>query len=294
MTASVEDVLAHFRIGADRLLGRGGQSQVFWLDDARVLRVPHGEIPHPAQLARTRTINTFLANARSADLPFALPLQLSHGELGGRPWTIEQRIPGRSLDQVLASLPAGPDRTTALQSYASAVAHLRDVPLPPGRGYGGFWDVQPTWADALVARVKSSVALGGPQLAVDVPNVAAVAARWGEDIRTLPVGPPAFVHGDYFPGNVMVGDDLQVTGVIDIGELSLFGDPRLDVAGALGFLSIRDHEPDDQRIVAEVLRPEPLPTRLYLRFYALLFCFTEVISPASYAWCVNILQEPWP
>lgn len=51
------------------------------------------------------------------------------------------------------------------------------------------------------------------------------------------------VHGDFFPGNVLVSADLnQVYGVIDFGSFTLIGDYLLDIAGAFGFY--RMYEPN--------------------------------------------------
>ncbi len=51
-------------------------------------------------------------------------------------------------------------------------------------------------------------------------------------------GEPQLVHVDYFPGNVMaerIGDTgrFRISGVFDFAAHSLFGDPLLDVVGAI-------------------------------------------------------------
>jgi aminoglycoside phosphotransferase (APT) family kinase protein len=70
---------------------------------------------------------------------------------------------------------------------------------------------------------------------------------------TLPTHPPkALVHGDYFPGNVLVGPDLKVTAVLDFGLYTVVGDPVLDLAVAYQTLElIAETTAQDARFVRD-------------------------------------------
>jgi aminoglycoside phosphotransferase (APT) family kinase protein len=46
------------------------------------------------------------------------------------------------------------------------------------------------------------------------------------------------VHGDYFPGDVIVDESAAVDGVVDFASLTVAGDPAMDIVGALVFLDI--------------------------------------------------------
>ena len=50
--------------------------------------------------------------------------------------------------------------------------------------------------------------------------------------------PKRLVHGDYFPGNVLIGDDLRVSGLVDFSVWTAVGDPLYDVVGAAIFLEM--------------------------------------------------------
>ena len=53
------------------------------------------------------------------------------------------------------------------------------------------------------------------------------------------------VHGDYFPGNVLIGDDLAMSGLVDFSVWTVVGDPALDIAGAALFLEMVAEATDD-------------------------------------------------
>lgn len=59
------------------------------------------------------------------------------------------------------------------------------------------------------------------------------------DAQREPTGAVTLVHGDWFPGNVLVGEDLQVTAAIDLGWLTVVGDASHDVRSAVAFFEVR-------------------------------------------------------
>ncbi|MCW2916398.1 MAG: aminoglycoside phosphotransferase family protein [Actinomycetia bacterium] len=40
------------------------------------------------------------------------------------------------------------------------------------------------------------------------------------------------IHGDLYPGNILMRDRAAVSGVIDFGTFTMIGDPLYDVAAA--------------------------------------------------------------
>src|SRR5207249_7652414 len=95
----------------------------------------------------------------------------------------------------------------------------------------------PTWSEYLLARTRRSLEQS-PWLRSDVPQVDALVERLTGRIEAVKPRRKALVHGDYFPGNVLMSDDLTVAGVIDFGPLTVIGDPYLDLASAVMFLEV--------------------------------------------------------
>ena len=227
-------VLQRFGVGPAALIAVGGESFVYGLDAARVLRV----LRQPQDPATLRRKQAFLASL-DGRLPFATPVIEVIDPEGG--WTVERRIPGESLLTRLRRL-AGRERAPALASYAEAVDAIATVTFP-ARPYGQILAepavTAPTWHDYLEAGLDGFIALNGATIAAlhgDVEALRARALRLLPGVAVRPV--KALVHGDYFPGNVMMDDALAVTGLIDFSAWTTVGDPVYDAVGAVLFLEM--------------------------------------------------------
>ena len=265
------------------LLGEGGESRVYAWDDDHVLRVAKGAWTPGDRRAVSDVID------RSA-VPFAVPREVARGP----GWTIEERVPGRSLDWWMGFLD-GVDRRRALEAYARAALEVVDLAAE----FDFFGEVCgtvrcATWPDFLRTKASAVVELSGPWLRSDVPAFDAVFERFLTDCDLVSdVTTARLVHGDYFPGNVVTAEDLSLAGVIDFGVLTLAGDPRMDLAGALWFVDCVDtFRPGDDDVVMGVVSPH-VPAEvldLYRRYYALFFSFARE-DTRLYSWCVRHLAS---
>jgi putative membrane protein len=289
-------VLARFGVGPADLLGWGGESQVYALDASRVLRVywPGAQVVY---LDRRRAFYDLLALQR---LPFELPVVLESGSLGDRLYTVERRMPGRVLADVLPSL-RGADRERALASYLRAAELIGTVELAE-RPFGEILTAgellqRDSWPEYLWDRLQQSYRLSRPDLERDAPEIDAILANVRSELRALEgFAERRLVHGDYFPGNVYVDDDLEVSGVGDFGYSTVVGDPRLDLAGAVAFLEVVDgYQAEDSAYLAALLeerRGSGLARwlGLYRLYYSLYFSTCRLDDPPTYAWCVRNLR----
>jgi Ser/Thr protein kinase RdoA (MazF antagonist) len=285
-----------FDLSALERLGGGGESQVYALDAARVLRV-YKPGDGTSYLARR---HAFYALLRSLDPPFETPDIFEASVFDGRHHVVERRMRGRDFAAVLPNL-RGQEREQALASYLHIAGQIGSVALPD-RPFGELIRADDdtlqaeTWPKYLLARIDITLAVSYAALEADVLRLEAVLARLHDDIRTLTnVREPRLVHGDYFPGNVFI-DGLAICGVGDFGYTTLAGDPRMDLAGALGFLELVDsYQPEDTALLLQLLRergePELLPILdLYRRYYAVYFSGCKHDDPRTYAWCVRTLR----
>lgn len=248
-----DGVLARFGVREQDKLGEGGESEVFTLDAHQVLRVHKQEAA-----AYSRAIGELYAGLDRSRVPYALPEVLEVDGDGERSWSIERRQPGRSLDQVLPTLHRT-DRTRALRRYVDAAAAFPALGPPDGwsGGYGELFTKEQLrtdgWGALLRDRLTLQLERARPVLEPLVPDLDGVVARvLAEAQAAPPTGPPTLVHGDWCPGNVMVGDDLQ------------------------------GHRCPRPRLAHDRRRPEPLE--------ALRFAFVTE-DPVLHRWCVAVLRS---
>jgi putative membrane protein len=287
-------VLDRFGVTADALLGEGGQSSVYALDDRRVLKIHRATEPE-----HIATLGAFYAGLARDRVPFQLPRLLDWGVHAGRTFSIEERIDGVPLYTALRSL-TGEERRRALSSYVDAALLIREL-RPPDRTFGELLAdpavVRDSWADFLWARAEQSYAESWDDLSEDVSDLRAIIERFGRDLELVrDVSEAHLVHGDYFPGNVMVDGEQAVRAVIDFSSMTIAGDWRLDAAAALHYLEVvRGYREDDSRFVRELLtRRAPECSTvfdLYRTYCALYFSTTRRQSPRLYEWCVRSLNR---
>jgi aminoglycoside phosphotransferase (APT) family kinase protein len=289
-------ILAEFRVGPAQLIGEGGESLVYELGPAHVLRLPRaGHFPPGSRAA----LQAFL-RAIDGRFPFATP---SIEEIGpDDTWTVEARLPGHALSPFLKTA-HDDSRDRALRSYARAVEEIATVrldDLPYGHIVAHEPVTAPDWRLFLRESLDAFRSRNRVAIARDVGDPYALQDRAADLIMALPDLPTrSLVHGDYFPGNVLIGPDLEVSAVLDFGPYTVCGDPTLDLAVSYLTLELIDETTaDDARFVRELLverhGEEILPA---FRFYRAWLAFS-MADPANggapypklYAWSIAMLR----
>jgi hypothetical protein len=244
------DVLAAHGLGPDDKLGEGGESEVYALDPDHVLRLHRREAA-----AYTRAIGVLYDGLDRGAVPYALPEVLEVHQDGDVSWSVERRLPGRAMGELLPVL-RGEDRVRALTSYIDGAAAFGRLGVPLGwRGGHGelFTDEQlraDRWGDLLAERLRLQRDRARPVVAGEAPDFDRAAGHVIAEARTEPDCPPTLVHGDWFPGNVLLGDDLQVSASIDLGWLSVVGADDHDVRSAVVFHEVRPwRQPEDTSVL---------------------------------------------
>ena len=296
MKAQRARILADFRVKPDDLIGEGIESLVYALGPAHVLRLPKaGKFPAGSRAA----LQSLLATIEGR-LPFATPRIEEIGP--DERWTIEARLPGRPLSRFLKT--AHDDaRDRALRTYADAVEAIATIRLDAA-AYGHLVAPHPVTApdwrlflretlDRFRGRNRVTIAreIGDPYLLQDK------AADMIVGLAELPTR--SLVHGDYFPGNVLIGADLEVTAVLDFGPYTVCGDPLLDLAVASLSLELIDETTaHDARFVRDIMverhGEDILPA---FRFYRAWLAFS-MADPANaaapypklYGWSIMMLR----
>ncbi len=287
----VDAVTAAFGVTDADLLGSGWESTIYALGTTQILRIPRPEAGSEAQV---RAQAAFTANL--PPLPFAVPRVREIARIDGQLYVIEDRIAGQSMAALLPKL-SGDRRTAALRAYLAA-AEAMAVATAPGEAFGDLLLDQPRrcdhWSDYLTARVRN--AAEDDVLAAAIPDLAGIAQRFNARLEAIPDPPRCIVHGDIWPPNVMMNEDLQVTGLIDFSFTTRIGDHVMDLAGACHFLlatkssSQADHDYLKQLILAK--HGDEVIDRIGL--YAVWFGFDFAFNhddATVFAWCTNLIRD---
>ena len=273
---AVPQVLVAFGLEPGALIGSGGEATVYALDGERVLRV-HRPGPDRVTLERRRNLLDELA-PQARELPFAIPRVLELRSVHERWVTIEPRLPGRPMSELLAEVD-GSAREEVVLSYLQAGRSLSQLTLSrPFYGDLLADDTirEPTFRAYLERRARRSLdAAGGPLGSVDA----------GELAHGLPEAErPAFVYLDVHPSNVLV-QGVRVTAVVDFGGVAIVGDARLGAVVPATYLLDRDQGVAQAWLRAQGLSEMYGPAR---RWIAAFWSFAKD-DLELFEWCKNVL-----
>ena len=284
-------ILEKFNLTENDLLGSGGESWVYQLDDERILRIAKGGATDRWYFEASKKFYDSLPK-----LDFALPVIFAIEEHDGSIVSVENRIPGKPLSKLLPNLsPANKRKTFA--NYLAAVEKLKDITYPD-LPYGEILTEDPvtssTWSGFLSTLVQKAVAKH--DLRADVPKLDEVADETLAMISKLPNPTKSLVHGDYCPENMMVDSELNVTGIIDFSKQTVVGDSLMDVAGGLLFLEVTDgYTPDNSEILHDII-VEKYDASIdeVIQLYRLYYSFYwsgEKGDKNLYRWCIDNLNK---
>lgn len=197
-----------------RFLAKASWVSRAWIGDEYVVRLGDGRFP-----GAYRHDAAVVALLAGSGVPHAR--HLAHGDGPDGPWSVTERLPGRTLHETWPT--ADPStRRAIIESLGDALRALHRVAVPAG--------LMPPWlADALAGRPRQSyhppvvgAALQLVEEARRAPGhdarLLAEVAGWTEERLELFYGDePALVHGDLHGANVMVHKG-RVTGLVDFAE----------------------------------------------------------------------------
>jgi putative membrane protein len=288
-------LLHHFGISSAALLGKGSETQVYALDQARVLRI----YPPDASLAAVQARQQFYMQLAARRPPFVIPTVLDQGVIDECPYTIEQRMRGHDFAHVLPQL-TGRDRARALTSYLDLARQIGTIEFPEAPFgeliYPGTLQ-RDTWPRFLWDRAQRTLQCSRHDVEHDVPELDRLLDTFHARVLLMAtLQTKRLVHGDYFPGNVFIDDTLTVYGIGDFGCSTVIGDARMDIAGAIVFLEVVEgYQPADTQLLLSYLDQSRVRVRgeiieLYRIYYSLYFSHCKHDDPRTYAWCIRNLR----
>lgn len=253
--AQVLEVLSAAGVDRPILLGVGEEAWAFARSESEAIRIfPELSVEFVEELAE------MYGCLGKHQFSFECPRVYEVRTYNDVPYTIEKRLPGRPMPEVCRTLQGRP-RRQALQGYMAALAELGTLEVDGP--FGGLipssvWSTSDTWEQFLQHELAVSVQQVQSRFSQVVPDFGELVYRMKSSFSgVFRWDLTSLVHGDAYPGNILVDDAGQIVSVLDFGRHSLLGDPRLDVAIAIELTDVIDEfTQDDTEYLRELLDEE--------------------------------------
>ncbi|MCY3738393.1 MAG: aminoglycoside phosphotransferase family protein [Gemmatimonadaceae bacterium] len=254
---AVEGVLRREGLDDPIFLGAGEDAWAFALSDTEAIRI----FPHASKYFVSELVHLYdrlQGHSFSFQCPRIHEVRV-HEEIV---YTIETRLPGRPMEEYCREVD-GEARRRVLRNYLEALREVGEVEIVD-RDFGGLsisavWPTAGTWKEFLRRGLETSCMQIGSGLTKEVPDSRRIVSRLEVLIEErMDWDRKSLVHGDAYPGNVLVDEDGEVATILDFGRYSLVGDPRLDVAIAIELTEMAgDSTPGDTEYLRGLIEEDP-------------------------------------
>lgn len=227
-----ESVSLEYNVSPAALLSRGMEAEVYAYGPDAVLKLYAGT----ASLDELLVLQSFCDSLDRQLVPFALPRIHVVDQRDGFVITVERRLAGKRMSEALPSLTAAQLDAMMRRTLTAALAVSRieaptvfdryklfDADRISNRAGGDWHQFMVRYLEHKLAQVARYLSRDVPQFAARMQQLDAVLAQpYGGDYR--------LIHGDFFPGNLLVDENLQITALLDFGLLTMWGDYLFDIA----------------------------------------------------------------
>jgi len=289
------EILKQIEAQNARLLGEGIEAWVYELSDVHVVRIYKSTVV----LEHIQNLKQFYDSLDTSAVSFAIPQIDSINKYNDTVYTIERQLKGKSLREQLVSGNAESLLKKYLQVAEKKIALLHT----PYDYFGEVLSSQPlrssSWPDFLQAKTQRAFQTAAALFKTDVPGIEQILHFIAsESALVANVTHAKLVHGDFNASNVL-SDSGDITALTDFGDLTLAGDPRMDIAsGIIGFMEKEDGmRRSDGEFLLAYLRAKYGTTiqpviHLYRMYYAVCFAsYCKESDPRTYAWCLRTFAE---
>jgi len=158
------------------------------------------------------------------------------------------------------------------------------------------------WHQFLARYLRHKLAQVTPYLSHDVPQFALKVQHLYTILNQPYRGDYRLIHGDFFPGNLLINEDYHITALLDFGLLTMYGDYLFDMATGWVFFDMYDElkVQAGERYLAMLLDRlgENVRGRLYryVLIYSILSAntYSSDCTDRHYHWCVtNLSHQPY-
>lgn len=289
--STVRDILRYEGVDDPIFLGAGEDAYAFALSDSEAIRI------FPA--ASTNSVSELVylyERLQEHSFSFQYPRIYDVRTHKDIVYTIEAKLPGRPMGEICREVDANA-RRRILRNYLNAIRELASVEMND-RDFGGLipstvWLTAKTWEEFLHRQLETSLRNIGSWLSEEFPDLRHTVSRLEALIDgQISLERKSLVHGDGYPGNILIDDDGEVATILDFGRYSLVGDPRLDVAIAIELTEmVADFTPEDTAYLYGLIDDDPVAANAYRACTAILLAAIYRGDARIVRKCLGSLRE---
>jgi aminoglycoside phosphotransferase (APT) family kinase protein len=301
MDATRARILQKYDVSPQARLSSGMEAEVFAYGPGAVLKL----YPGTANLAQMRILQRFYDALDRDLLPYAVPRIHSVAQESPYLVTIEERLAGTRMSALLPAL--SPDQLDAMmERYLAAALAVSNIEAPPTFDryklldpHGISQRAQGDWHQFIAHYLALKLAQVAPHLDRDVSQLGSRLQQLYDLLDQPYTGDHRLIHGDFCPGNLLLGSQGKIAALLDFGLLTMYGDYLFDVATSWVFFDMYDElqAAARGRLLDIVLDRLGASVRGRLYRYVLIYSILSANTYAPdctdghYRWCVANLNN---
>ncbi|MDR7071627.1 aminoglycoside phosphotransferase family protein [Fictibacillus barbaricus] len=293
-------IFDQYHISESDFLGAGMEAEVYAYSNDKVMKLYN----HLSDAHKQKLLKSFYDSIKQNDLSYELPRIYEIFEEKDYLITIEKRMKGTDMQSLLSNMD-DLQLNKAMEMYLAANIELKGLTLnKPLEGYTLFGDFgiplteSNNWFDLLKnMMLKKQIELKS-YFMEDVESYEEKVDSLLDRLAAGYKGDYSIIHGDFYPGNLLL-EKGKVTGLIDFGLMTMYGDYLFDVA--VGWVCFDMYDVLKMNIRERYLNMildtlgENVKSSLY--FYVLVYSmitanfYSKDCTDGHYQWCVDNLNR---
>jgi fructosamine-3-kinase len=305
MSATKQVILQRYGLSPNELIRKGMEAEVYAIGTDAVLKLYIGT----TNLAYLTTLQNFYASFNQSAISYSLPYIQTVASEGDICISTERQLPGIPMSAILPTL-TNRQMDSMMQAYLAAALELTNVQIPSDFDRYKLFDADGIsrrrngdWHQFLTRYLTQKLTQVTYYLNKDVLNFAVKVKQLYTILAQPYTGNYHLVHGDFFPGNILIDKMCRVTALLDFGMLTMYGDSLFDIATGWVFFDMYDELKVNirERYLSMTLETLGRCVRGNLYRYVLLYSilsantYSSKCADGHYQWCVTNLnnQEYW-
>lgn len=295
MDKTTKDILSIFGIKKPRLLGKGGEGEVYDYGDNKVLKI-YGKVDE----IYLKSLKEFQNLLTKFKFSFLVPKIYEIKQINKRFVTTEKRLEGINGETLFINSDDN-NRKLILANFLNGADEIGNVSLD-SYDYGQVINSKEritsnSWNDYLLKKLNERLVISQDLLLKDVDGFKSkIDSLKGNINEKLKIKSKKLVHHDYYLNNVLMDDGFELSSVLDFSPHTVVGDSRMDIAGAVTFLGInkeaKKYIPYMYTLAINKYGNDISSViNLYLLYYSIYFSDTYMFDQNTYNWCIENLNN---